>query len=199
MTGSGANDAAWSRRQLLIAGGAFAAGMAPMTGALAGQPRRRVITGSRGGNGARGLAFKNLHNGESIKLDYFANGEYVPEALKELDRFMRDVRDNTRHDMDPRLYDILFDLHALMETPEPFMLISGYRSPRTNAWLHSRSRGVAKNSLHMRGVAADVRLPSRDPRQIYRAALALKRGGVGLYSRSNFVHVDTGRVRHWGA
>jgi uncharacterized protein YcbK (DUF882 family) len=197
MTGSGTKGATLSRRQLLISGGALAAGMAPLSSALAGQPRRSVITHTK--TGARGLAFKNLHNGEAIKLDYFANGEYMPEALRELDRFMRDVRDNTRHHMDPHLYDLLFDLHALMDTPEPFMLISGYRSPRTNAWLRRRSHGVAKHSLHMKGLASDVRLHSRDPRHLYRAARALKRGGVGLYTRSNFVHVDTGRVRHWGA
>ena len=112
---------------------------------------------------------------------------------------MRDVRNGQRFRMDRDLYDLLFDLHSRMETKEPFHLISGYRSPRTNALLRSLGRGVAKRSLHMRGLACDVRLPGRDLRQLWRAARGMRRGGVGIYSRSNFIHIDVGRVRHWGA
>ncbi len=179
-----------SRRGLLI--GAGAAGAAAMTaGAVAAAtPRRR--------DGARWLAFESAWTGEKLKLTYYENGRYVEDAMHALDRLMRDARDNTVVQMDPRLYDILFDLHRLMDSANPFTLISGYRSPSTNAMLAARSRAVAKNSFHLRGWAADVRLQGRDLRQLALGAISLHRGGVGMYSRkSNFIHVDTGPVRRW--
>ena len=196
MTRSG-NTAEWSRRKLLgVGGGAAALSITPALPALA----MPAYTGNETQpNGARSLAFYNLHTQERIKVDYFANGEYDPEAMRALNRFMRDPRDHSAVAMHPGLIDLLYALHQKMETNAPFHLISGYRSPRTNAWLRRRGRGVAKNSLHMRGFAADIRLPGRDLRSLWRAARSLKRGGVGLYTRSDFVHVDIGRVRYWGA
>jgi uncharacterized protein YcbK (DUF882 family) len=179
-----------SRRGLLV--GAGAAGAAIMTAgtAAAVSPRRN--------DGARWLAFESAWTGEKLKVTYYENGRYVEGALHALDRLMRDARDNSVVEMDPRLYDLLFDLNRLMDSANPFTLISGYRSPATNAMLAARSRAVAKNSFHLRGWAADVRLQGRDLRQLARGAISLHRGGVGMYSRkSNFIHVDTGPVRRW--
>ncbi len=191
MHDAASNDVDWSRRRMLagVGAGALALGLAPMGSALARTADQQV----------RGLSLVNLHTSESIAIDYFADGAYIPEALRALDRFMRDPIDGTRHRMSPGLYDLLNRIHGLMETPLPFHLISGYRSPKTNAMLRRRSRGVAKRSLHMRGLAADIRLPGRDLKYLWRAARALEGGGVGLYTRSNFIHVDTGRPRSWGA
>ncbi len=180
----------FSRRGLLI--GAGAAGAAIMTAgtAAATAPRQR--------DGARALAFESAWTGEKLNITYYENGRYVEDAMHALDRLMRDPRDNTVVQMDPRLYDLLFDLHRLMDSANSFTLISGYRSPATNAMLAARSRAVAKNSYHLRGWAADVRLQGRDLRQLAMGALSLHRGGVGMYSRkSNFIHVDTGPVRRW--
>jgi len=179
-----------SRRSLLI--GAGAAGAAIMTAQVAGaaSPRRH--------SGARSLAFDNTWTGEKVRVTYFENGRYVEDAMHALDRMMRDHRDNTVVEMDPRLYDLLADLNALMDSSQPFQLISGYRSPTTNMILANKSRAVARNSFHLRGWAADVRLPGRDLRQLAMGAISLKRGGVGMYSRrSNFIHVDSGPIRKW--
>jgi len=178
----------WPRRQVLLGGAALALGLTPAAPAIA----------RTGRTGARRLAFYNLHTSESVDVEYYAEGRYLREGLASLDRFMRDVRDGTRVRMNPRLYDLLFDLHARMDSIQPFHLISGYRSPGTNAFLRRRGGGVAKHSLHMRGLAADVRLPGRGLPQLWEAARGLRRGGVGLYTRSDFIHVDTGRVRAWG-
>ncbi|MCZ6860482.1 MAG: DUF882 domain-containing protein [Alphaproteobacteria bacterium] len=181
----------WSRRRMLagVGAGAMVLGLAPVGSALA----------RTAGSDIRGLSLVNLNTSESVSIDYYANGAYIPQALRELDRFMRDPIDGTRYRMNPALYDLLNSIYALMDTPLPFHLISGYRSPGTNAMLRRRGRGVAKRSLHMSGLAADIRLPGRDLKYLWRAAKALKIGGVGLYTRSNFIHVDTGRLRSWGA
>ena len=112
--------------------------------------------------------------------------------------FMRDWRTDDVKKMDLRAVDIWAATHNLLDASEPYMLLSGYRSPKTNAMLRSKSRNVAKNSLHMRGQAADLRLSSRSVHQMARAAIACRGGGVGKYSRSNFVHMDCGIVRNWG-
>jgi uncharacterized protein YcbK (DUF882 family) len=153
---------------------------------------------SRRSGGARTLAFDNAWTGEKLKVTYYENGRYIDDALGALDKMMRDHRNNSIAEMDPRLYDLLFDLHRLMDTGRPFTLISGYRSPETNDMLAARSRAVARNSFHLRGWAADVRIDGRNLRQLALGAISLKRGGVGMYSRrSNFIHVDTGPIRRW--
>ncbi|PRX31975.1 Uncharacterized conserved protein YcbK, DUF882 family [Meinhardsimonia xiamenensis] len=137
--------------------------------------------------------------GESIDTIYWIDGEYIPEVLTEVNYFMRDWREDKTHTMDVRTLDILAAAHRLLDVSEPYLLLSGYRTPKTNAMLRQRSRGVAKNSRHLRGEAADVRLASRSVHQLFRAAAACQAGGVGKYSRSNFVHMDCGPVRSWGS
>lgn len=147
---------------------------------------------------SRELAFYHIHTGETLKATYFDNGLYQPDALKALDVLMRDWRADTVHAIDPAIYDQLFALQAKVETPGAFHIICGYRSPATNAMLGERSDGVAKHSLHMDGKALDLNLPGRDLSQLHAAALSLNAGGVGFYPASDFIHMDTGRVRRWG-
>lgn len=137
--------------------------------------------------------------GERLDTIYWVEGEYIPDAVREINYFMRDWRTNDVVGIDPRTIDIMAAAHNLLDVDEPYMLLSGYRSPQTNAMLRSRSRRVAKNSLHMKGQAADLRLSSRSVNQMARAAAACQGGGVGKYSRSNFVHMDCGVVRTWGS
>jgi uncharacterized protein YcbK (DUF882 family) len=134
-----------------------------------------------------------------MNIVYWIDGEYVPEAIAEVNHFFRDWRNNKVKQIDARTVDFLSAAHNLLAVNEPYMLLSGYRSPETNAMLRARSRNVARNSLHMQGQAADVRLQSRSVSQISRAAMACQGGGVGRYSRSNFVHFDCGVSRTWGA
>ncbi len=136
--------------------------------------------------------------GESIDTIYWIEGDYIDEALREINHFMRDWRNGKAVRIDNRTVDIMAASHRLLDVNEPYMLLSGYRSPETNAMLRSKSRGVARNSLHMQGQAADLRLASRSVSQMARAASACSAGGVGKYSRSNFVHMDCGPVRNWG-
>lgn len=130
---------------------------------------------------------------------YWVEGHYIKDAVKEVNHFMRDWRTDQVKSIDLRTIDIMVAAHNLLDVDEPYMLLSGYRSPKTNAMLRSRSRGVAKNSLHMKGQAADLRLSTRSVSQMARAAAACRGGGVGRYSRSNFVHMDCGTVRTWGS
>ena len=153
----------------------------------------------KGAGDIRRIRMYSGRTGESIDTIYWIEGEYIPEVLKEINHFMRDWRSDDTMKMDPRNFDVMAAAHRLMDVSEPYMLLSGYRSPATNAMLRSNSRGVAKNSLHMKGQAADLRLKSRSVGQMARAAKACSGGGVGTYSRSNFVHMDCGSVRTWGA
>lgn len=136
--------------------------------------------------------------GERIDMIYWIDGEYIKDALREVGYFMRDWRTDQVKPIDARTIDIMAATHNLLDVNEPYMMLSGYRSPETNAMLRSRSRGVAKNSLHIKGQAADLRLSSRSVSQVARAASACRAGGVGRYSRSNFTHMDCGVVRSWG-
>ena len=145
----------------------------------------------------RGLSFVHTHVNESLSIDYFSNGAYVPAALAQLNHLLRDFRTGEVHPIDPPLLDILCDLRALADGAGPFEIISGYRSPRTNGQLRNRSTGVAEHSLHMEGKAIDVRIRSFDTRKLRDLALSLRRGGVGYYASSDFVHIDTGRIRSW--
>ncbi|MCB2115492.1 MAG: DUF882 domain-containing protein [Rhodobacteraceae bacterium] len=153
----------------------------------------------KGAGDVRRIRMYSGRTGESLDTIYWIEGQYIPEALNEITYFMRDWRSDKTKEIDPRTIDIAAAAHRLLDVSEPYMLLSGYRTAQTNAMLRSSSRGVAKNSLHMRGQAADLRLRSRSVPQIYRAATACEAGGVGKYSRSNFVHMDCGPVRTWGA
>lgn len=152
----------------------------------------------KGAGDIRRIRMYSGRTGESIDTIYWIEGEYIPEVLKEINYFMRDWRSNDAIKIDARAIDIMAASHRLMDVSEPYMLLSGYRCPETNAMLRSRSGGVAKNSLHMKGQAADLRLKSRSVGQMAKAAAACASGGVGKYSRSNFVHMDSGPVRVWG-
>lgn len=153
----------------------------------------------RGAGDMRRIRMYNGRTGESIDAVYWVDGKYIRESLNEINIFMRDWRTGTAIGIDPRAIDVATASHRLLQTNEPYMLLSGYRSPQTNAMLRSRSSGVAKNSLHVTGKAADLRLKSRSVGQMYQAAASCRAGGVGKYSGSNFVHMDCGPVRTWGS
>jgi uncharacterized protein YcbK (DUF882 family) len=146
----------------------------------------------------RSLAMYNPHTNESLNLVYCENDQYVPEALHEINFFFRDFRANLVKEIDPRLLDLLHTIHQESDDSKPFNLVSGYRSPQTNAMLAAQREGVARHSMHIQGKAADINLPGRQLSLLQRIALALRFGGVGYYPQSGFVHVDTGRIRRWG-
>jgi uncharacterized protein YcbK (DUF882 family) len=180
------NEYGLSRRHLL--GGALALGgmgMLPKA-ALAALPERR-------------LAFRNVHNNERIDARYFGAGGYDREGLAEINHGLRDWRTGDIANMDRALLDLLVDIREKLGVAprRPFDLISGYRSPRTNAALHSRSGGVANQSQHLLGRATDIAVPGISLDRVRLAALAQQRGGVGYYPGDGFVHIDTGRVRTW--
>jgi len=145
----------------------------------------------------RSLVFYNTHTGERLSTVYWLEGSYVPESLKDIDHILRDHLTDEVMNIDKRLLNLLFSIRTKLETHQPFHVISGYRSAETNALLRSHSSGIAKRSLHMFGEAIDVRIPGRALRALRKVALDLKAGGVGYYPRSDFVHVDVGRVRYW--
>ncbi|WP_208111978.1 DUF882 domain-containing protein [Zavarzinia compransoris] len=150
--------------------------------------------------GPRKLSLKNMNTGESFTSVYWRDGRYVPDALQKLNILLRDHRANEVHRIDPQLFDLLAAIsHKMDIAGTQIQIVSAYRAPRTNAQRASESRGVARNSYHIQGMALDIRLPGRDLRGIYNTAVAMGEGGVGFYRRSGFVHVDTGPVRTWGA
>jgi uncharacterized protein YcbK (DUF882 family) len=179
-----------SRRGLL---GAFAATMV-----VAAPTYSNAFGFLRGAGDIRRIRMYSGRTGESIDTIYWLDGDYIPEVLNEINHFMRDWRSGDTTQMDARTIDIMAASHRLMDVSEPYMLLSGFRSSATNAMLRQQSRGVARNSLHMKGQAADLRLESRSVGQMARAAATCNAGGVGRYSRSNFVHMDCGPVRSWG-
>ncbi len=150
-----------------------------------------------GRGSSRRLSLYNIHTGEASRVEYWRGGNYVPEALPEIYHILRDFRANEVKRIDLRLLDLLYALKESLGTSAPFHVISGYRSPTTNAMLRARSERVAAHSLHIDGKAVDIRVPGRTLREIREAALALRGGGVGYYARSDFVHLDVGRVRCW--
>jgi uncharacterized protein YcbK (DUF882 family) len=176
-----------TRRNLVIGLAATAAIMVAIPPALAA---RRPF-------GIRSLALNNLHTGERVNTVYWQDGKYVPEALRHINWVLRDHHTDEVCRIDPDLLDLLTQLQIKLRTREPFQIFSGYRCPATNAMLASMTDGVAQNSLHMQGMAVDIRVPDRSLVKVQRAALSLEAGGVGFYPRSDFVHVDVGRVRRW--
>jgi uncharacterized protein YcbK (DUF882 family) len=146
---------------------------------------------------ARRLSFVHTHTGEQLTAAYAAGGRYLPEGLQRIHQVLRDFRTGEVFPIDPALLDLLHALAEKARTTSPFHVISGFRSPLTNAMLRSRSTGVAGRSLHMSGKAIDIRVPGVPLATLRDAAVALRLGGVGFYPDSEFVHVDTGRVRAW--
>jgi uncharacterized protein YcbK (DUF882 family) len=145
----------------------------------------------------RRLEFYNLHTGESLRAVYWEGGRYLKDGLAEIDYLLRDFRADEIHAIDPDLLDLVYRLRGAMECRSPVQVISGYRTAATNAMLARHSKGVAKNSYHIKGMAIDLRLPGRRLRDVRAAALALSGGGVGYYPKPDFVHMDTGPVRTW--
>jgi uncharacterized protein YcbK (DUF882 family) len=144
------------------------------------------------------LRLYHTHTGERIDIVYRRGDNYLPEAEAELDHFLRDHRTGDVKHYDPHVFDILSDLAAAVGHPNGEIdVICGYRTPWSNEFLRARSAGVAKHSQHMQAHAIDIRIPGVDTLTLRNAALALGRGGVGYYPRSEFVHVDTGRIRTW--
>jgi uncharacterized protein YcbK (DUF882 family) len=173
-------------RRRLLAFGAMAAA-APLVrpaGALAAAPERS-------------LTVLNLHTGERLRAAYYEGGTYLNDALAALNRVLRDHRTNEIHPIAPGVLDLAATLSDRLAGGGEVQIISGYRSPQSNAALHAASSGVATHSLHMQGMALDIRLPGVDLARLRDAALTLQRGGVGFYPGSDFVHVDVGRVRRW--
>jgi uncharacterized protein YcbK (DUF882 family) len=145
----------------------------------------------------RRVSFISTHTGEALAVSYFQAGSYVIPALEQVARVLRDHRTGSIHAIDPALLDILHDLRVLADRDDTFQVISGYRAPKTNDLLRTRSGGVASRSLHMDGKAIDVRLTGFPTNKLHQLALSMKRGGVGFYAASDFIHIDTGRVRFW--
>lgn len=145
----------------------------------------------------RSLAFYNTHTGESLQTVYWAAGEYLEDGLREINTVLRDHRADETYPMDRNLLDLLTALQAEVDCRNAYHVISGYRSPTTNASLRGKSSGVARRSYHMQGKAIDIRLPGCALADLHKAAVALKAGGVGSYAASDFIHVDVGPVRRW--
>jgi uncharacterized protein YcbK (DUF882 family) len=143
------------------------------------------------------LALEHHHTGETLTLTYFEQGRYIAGALDEISYFLRDYHNDAVHSVDTAILDQLYDVKLMLGVNKPFHIVSGYRSPGTNASLRSHHRGVAKHSLHMEGRAVDIRMEGVSAKVIRTAALSLNRGGVGYYPSSNFVHLDTGELRTW--
>lgn len=147
--------------------------------------------------GTRDLSFYHTHTGKSLTVVYREADGYVPEALSQIAIFLKDFRSGEHHPIDPELLDVLYELKTRTGANRPFEVISAYRSPTTNTVLRNNSSGVAEGSLHLHGRAIDVRLPGIELSHLRDVALQLERGGVGFYPDSDFIHVDTGRVRRW--
>jgi len=183
------NSSGFTRRGLL---GAFAA-----TAVVAAPTFSNAAGFLRGAGDIRRIKMYSGRTGERIDMIYWIEGDYIGEAVSEISHFMRDWRENETIAIDTRTIDIITAAHNLMDVTEPYLMLSGYRTAKTNAALRQSSRGVARNSLHIRGQAADLRLSTRSVSQMASAALSCNAGGVGRYSRSNFVHMDCGPVRTW--
>jgi uncharacterized protein YcbK (DUF882 family) len=144
------------------------------------------------------LLLHHTHTGEWLDIVYRRGNDYIPEAIARLDHYLRDHRTGAVHHFDPHLFDLLADLETLVGRPSAVIeIICGYRAPESNALLHRSSAGVASQSLHMLAQAIDIRIPEIRTSVLRDAALSLRRGGVGFYPSSDFVHVDIGRVRRW--
>ena len=146
---------------------------------------------------SRTLEFLHTHTGESLKVTYYSDGTYRPEAMSQVRSFLADWRNQEQQDIDPELLDILWQLKQVSGVDGAFEVISAYRSPATNDMLRKKSSGVASKSQHLLGKAIDVRLRGAKLAELHQAARDLKLGGVGYYPGSDFIHVDTGRVRYW--
>lgn len=188
---STASDRHITRRHLLQLGASGA--LACALPGSAGAAHAVRLDGAR----ERELGFYNAHTGERLSVVYWAEGDYQQAPLREIDHLLRDHRTGDVLAIDRNLLDLLHRIRVELATNEPFHVISGYRSPKTNATLRAQGRGVGRRSLHMQGKAIDIFVPGREVSALRRTARALQAGGVGYYPKSGFVHVDVGRVRYW--
>lgn len=145
----------------------------------------------------KSLSFYNTHTGETLVSTYWEAGNYIPESLRQINHILRDHRTGELMPMNVELIDLLYDVRTKLGSSKPFGIISGYRSPKSNAMLNATTSGVASKSLHTQGMAIDVNLSGVELSQLRKAAMSEKKGGVGFYPSSNFVHLDVGRVRYW--
>jgi uncharacterized protein YcbK (DUF882 family) len=159
--------------------------MEPLAGILGATPSEKSV------------AFYHVDTSEKLHTVYWCRDQYLPQALQEINHLLRDHHTNEVKAIDPQLLDLLYGISRLLETDEPFHVLSAYRSPATNTRLRRSNKRVATNSLHLVGKAIDIRLPGRQTALVKRAAVALQAGGVGYYPRQNVLHVDTGPVRYW--
>lgn len=176
------------KRGLLVAAAALA--LTPLADATA-KVRQRIVYPERS------LALHNVHTGESERVVYWADGTYLPEGLNKINWILRDFRTSETKSIDPRLMNILYLLTRTLDVDKPVLVLSGYRSKKTNDMLRRTTEGVARRSFHMAGRAIDIRIPRIATHNVQRAALKLGGGGVGYYPSSNFVHLDSGPVRTW--
>jgi uncharacterized protein YcbK (DUF882 family) len=183
-------DAMLSRRSVLMGG--LTLSMSALISATSFAPALAMT-----GTGAYSVSFKNQRSGEVFSGVYRVGNKYLPQAFERINYVMRDVREDEIFPMDPRVIDIISIVHKYLKTDEPYTMLSGYRSPHTNAELRSHGEGVAKRSLHMSGQAIDVRMGDISAKHIRQAAVKLGAGGVGYYPRSGFVHMDSGTFRTW--
>lgn len=181
-----------NRRQLLQQSAWLAAGAAALS-ALPAQAQTNYFSGERR------LRAYNIHTGESLNVLFSVNGQYLTEGIQSLDLLLRDHRANQAMAMQYDLYEKMYYLQQLFSSNEPLYIISGYRCPNSNASLRNGSSSVAENSLHMQGRAVDLRIPGISHRDLHKAALAMRSGGVGYYPKDGFIHLDTGRIRQWQA
>lgn len=168
-----------------------------LASALGAPALARAATTAAAAPGERTLRLYNTHTGEALRSVFWAEGQFLPDALADINKLLRDHRNNAISAMDPQLLLLLDKVSAQFGSNKVLHVISGYRSPETNQKLAERSSGVAKHSMHMEGKAIDVRMPGLDLASLHKAALSAKGGGVGYYPDSQFVHMDTGRLRHW--
>jgi uncharacterized protein YcbK (DUF882 family) len=187
----------WSRRRLLKAGALVAGASAAGAWAQGASAQTLGRGGAQGRFVVKRLALQNLHTPESLDVEFFRDGTYVPEAVAAIQVLLRDYRTGEQHSIDPKLLDNLHELALAIGVDPVFGVISGYRSAQTNELLRERGSGVAPRSLHLAGRAIDVRLAGVDCADLADGAFRLRRGGVGYYRRSEFVHLDTGAFRTW--
>ncbi len=147
----------------------------------------------------RSIKLFSVNTGEHLTATYWAKDHFVKDELKKINHFLRDFRTGDVQEMDIELLDLLYSIQLIRDTNRPIQVYSGYRSPKTNAKLRKRSEGVAKNSYHLKAQAIDINLPGTDLKNLKRLATFLRRGGVGYYPRSGFMHIDTGPIRYWGS
>jgi uncharacterized protein YcbK (DUF882 family) len=169
----------------------------PAVSRAAAQPAAAAPVPPAAAPGERILRLHNTHTGESLRTVFWAEGQFIPDALQDINKLLRDHRNNQVAQIDPQLLVLLDRISAQFGDHPTFQVISGYRSPETNEMLHENTSGVAKHSLHMEGKAIDVRIAGQDLAKLHKMAMAARAGGVGYYPDSQFVHMDVGRVRYW--